>query len=150
MPNALFVVPFNNGSVQFPGIPENSQVEFCAIGYIPPPAGTAPYAFVELKTTQPIIDILTSRTDCLYVTTITETGYVATPLSATQRNQIRDKINAMGFTGAQYGLLNAAIQSSQNRSELALAIGTKAFFRDINKNAMINQDIAGGGLGNRN
>jgi hypothetical protein len=43
----------------------------------------------------------------------------------------------------QYGLLNAAIQSSQARDELAVAIATKAFYRTSNRVEMLESDLRG-------
>lgn len=145
--NALFVVPFSNGAPQFPGLPEETNVSFMTISYSPPPAGTAPYVLVELSTTPANVTTLTNRADCLYLCTVTEEGYTADALTAPQRVAIVNKIQAMGFTGAQYGLLNAAIQSSQNRGDLAYAIGTKAFFRNVAKEFMLESDMRGAGLG---
>jgi len=149
--NAMMVVPFENGSPQFPGLPENAQVGFCTISYSPPPAGTAPYVLVELTTTQTNIDILTARPDCLFLANviIDDDGkyWDTAPLLPTERNAIRAKVADMGFTGSQYGLLNAAIQSSQNREELVFALGTKAFFRDKDADFMAESDMIGAGLG---
>jgi hypothetical protein len=145
MPKAIMVVPFSNGSAQFPGVnQETDPVSWVCSAYVPPPPGAAPYALVMLNTTNAAIILLSGRADCLFICNVLEDGsYEPTPLTPTQRNDIRAKIAAMGFTGAQYGLLNAAIQASQNRSVLAFAIATKAFYRNINKDAMTDSNLIG-------
>lgn len=146
MAKAIMVLPFSSGSVQYPGLTDlqRAACSWVCASYAPPPPGTAPYALVLLATTQAIIDILTARADCLYICALNEDGsYDTKDLLAAERNAIRTKVNAMGFTGATYGLLNAAIQSSQNRGELADKLATRAFFRNIKKEFMSNADLRG-------
>ena len=146
--NYIMILPFNNGSIQFPGLAEDEpRPSFSIISYAPPPAGAAPYVLAEISTTQANVDILSARPDCLYMSRRDEEGYVTETLPAQERNAVRAKIAAMGFTGAAYGLLNAAIQASQNRADLVVAIGTKAFFRNVDKEFMNEAEVRGGRLG---
>lgn len=146
MTKAIIVVPWLNGSAQFPGI-DSAQVSWVCASYVPPLAGTPAYALVEISATQAIIDILTARSDCLFICSLDENGFDKTATTATQRNAVVTKIQAMGFTGAQFGLLNAAIQSSRNRSDLAVAIATKAFYRNTKKDFMTDRDLYGAAVG---
>lgn len=152
MPKCLIILPWSSGSVSFPGLTESelSQVTGYTCGsYAPPPPGAANYALVWLTASQAVIDKLSARSDCLYVCAVlldadgNQTGFETAALNATARNSVRSKLEAMGFTGAIYGLLNAAIQASQTRDDLAVAIATKAFFRDIDKTYMTVQDVRG-------
>lgn len=149
MAKAALVVPFSAGSAQFPGVDQvKYPISWVCASYVPPPPGTAPYALVMLSADQAAIDILTARADCLYICAINEDGSFDTKaLAAAERNAARTKVSSMGFTGAQYGLLNAAIQSSQKRDELAEALATKAFFRNIKKKFMTNADLRGAMIG---
>jgi len=141
MPKCLMVLPFSNGNIST----DLSRVASWVIGsYAPPPAGTAPYVLVWLDADQTVINTLTARTDCLFICNRNDDGSFETAnIMATARNAVRTKIANMGFTGSQYGLLNAAIQSSQNRTELAYALATKAFFRDADKTPMTQEDVMG-------
>ena len=143
MAKAIFVVPFAGGSPQFPGI-DATQVSYVCASYVPPPAGTAQYALVWIETSAANIATLTARADCLFIANRLDDGSIETAtITATQRNAVRTKIANMGFTGAQYGLLVAAINSSQNRDDLAVNIATKAFMRDVAKNFMTLRDVRG-------
>lgn len=138
MPIARMIVPFSSGSAQFPGV-DASKVSYVCVSYVPPPPGTAPYALVELNAPQDVIDALAARPDCLYLCAATEAGFDAAPLPAVSRSAIRAKIEAMGFKGAQYGLVNAAVQASQNRDELVIKLGEAAFFETADKKPLSKQ-----------
>ena len=146
---AMFILPFANGRPQFPGLAEDAQVGFCTISYSPPPLDTPQYVLVEIETEQANIDILAARADCLLMCNviIDEDGkqYDTDPITPTDRVAIRNKIAAMGWTGEQLGLINAAIQASQNSAELVYKLGTKAFIRNVNKDLLIDADITGQG-----
>lgn len=142
---AILVLPFDNG-IQFPGLVD-IQPDFCTLSYTPPPIGTAPYVLAEIRTDTANVDILATQPNVLYLCEVTEDGYVPAPLTAQDRNNIRAKVASMGFTGAQYGLLNAAIQASQNNSDLVYALAENAFFRTNQKDFMREQDLRGAGLG---
>lgn len=140
---ARMVVPWSNGNPAFPGV---EQVEYVVVSYAPPPPGTANYVLVEMRASQADIDALAARADCLFICAVTEDGFVATALSPTDRNNIVSKIQSMGFTGAIYGLLVAAIQASQNRGALAVNLSTAAFFRNVSRDYMTEADVRGGML----
>ena len=140
---AIMVVPWGSGSPSFPGI-EPEEIQGYTVGsYAPPPPGMPPYALVWLTATTAAIASLTAHADCLYVCDITEDGFVTEPISPQKRVAIKNKINNLGFEGAPFGLLNAAIQASQNREELAFAIATKAFFRSVDKEFMTEENVRG-------
>lgn len=152
MPRAMMILPFENGGIQFPNIDPETQVSFCIISYAPPPPDTAPYVLAMIDSEQSIIDSLTNESNCLFMANVIrdEEGgqdFEPAPLSPTDRNAIRAKVALMGFEGAQYGLVNAAIQASQNNSELVYNLGKAAFFRTVEKDFMRDQDIRGAGLG---
>ena len=142
---AVMVLPYDNG-IQFPGLPEDTRPDFCILSYAPPPPVTAPYILAEIRADSADIDTLKAQADCLYLCEVTENGYVTDPLAAQDRNEVRAKCAAL-FTGATYGLLNAAIQASQNRSDLVMAIAKNAFFRNEDKDFMLDEDMKGAGLG---
>jgi len=152
MPRAMMILPFENGSIQFPDLPQDANVSFCIISYAPPPAGTAPYCLAMIDTEQANIDSLRGEPNCLFMANVirNEDGgqeFETEALAGPARNAIRLKVEAMGFTGAQYGLVNAAIQASQNRDELVYSLGKAAFFRDDAANHMEDKHIRGAGLG---
>jgi len=141
MAKALMVLPFSNNQIS---VDLNSATGWVVGSYAPPPPGTAPYVLVWLEADQSLIDTLSARSNCLFICSRDENGdFETAEIAPQQRNAVRAKINAMGFTGSQYGLLNAAIQSSQNRSELAFKLANKAFFRDVNKTPMTEDDVRG-------
>ena len=142
---AVMVLPYDNG-IQFPGLPEDTQVDFCILSYAPPSSDIAPYVLAEIRAEGADVDTLAGQANCLYLCEVTEEGYSVEPLAPTDRVKIRNKISLL-IDGALYGLLNAAIQASQNRSELVFAIAQNAFFRDDNYMYMREQDVRGAGLG---
>jgi hypothetical protein len=138
------IVPFANGSPQFPGVNPETIQAWTVISYTPPPAGTAQFNLVWLEADVATITALTARADCLFICNLLDDGTFDKPaLEAADRNATRTKINAMGFTGAQYGQLNAAINSSANRDELAVKLATRAFFQNVKKDFMEEWQIRG-------
>ena len=139
--NAMFILPFD-GSIQFPGLPEDAQVGFCILSYAP-----AAYVLAEITTTQAHITTLTAQADCLFLCNviIDEDGksFETTPLVPQERVAIVNKVKAMGLPA----LVNAAIQASQNRSDLVYAIAYKAMTRNVQGDLMIEEDVKGQGLG---
>ena len=149
MAKCVMIVPWGVGQPDFKGQTVTGYV--CA-SYVPPLAGAANYVLVWMSAAQTVIDTLAARTDCLLVCNIVKDAnggenFETAALTATQRNTVRTKIANMGFSGAAYGLLNAAIQASQNRDALAFAIATRAFYRDTAKHFMTDADVAGTFLG---
>jgi len=138
---ATFILPFNNGSIQFPGLAEDEpRPSTVTISYAPPPSG-APYVLVDLDTTQANINILTARAECLLLATYDEENIrVAVDVPANERNAMRLKVQAMGFTGKQFGLINGAIQSGNMRPAM------NAFFRNIESEFITDAEVDGGGL----
>ena len=142
---AMFVLPYDNG-IQFPGLGEDVRPDYCIVSYAPPPPGTAQFVLAEIRTDAGNVDILKAPANCLYLAEVTEEGYSTDALIPTERNAIRTKCATL-FTGAIYGLLLAAILSSQNRTDLVYALATKAFFRNVAKDFMTEADLRGAGLG---
>jgi len=142
---AIFVLPFDNG-IQFPGLPAETQPDFCILSYAPPPPGTAPYVLAEIRADAADIDILKAEATCLYLCEVTADGYSPDALQPTERTAVRTKCASL-FDGALYGQLNAAIQASQNRTDLVFAIARNAFFRNVQKAFMQDADLRGAGLG---
>ena len=138
---ATFILPFNNGSIQFPGLAEDEpRPSFVLISYAPPPSG-APYVLTDIETTQANVDILSARPECLLLATYDAEGVrQAVDVPANQRNAMRAKVQAMGFTGAQFGLINGAIQSGNMRPAM------NAFFRNIESEFITDPEVDGGGL----
>ena len=143
--NAMMIVPFLNGAPSFPRLPEDAQVGFMTLSYTP-----ATYALVEITTTQANVDILTAQPNCLFLCNVIydEEGgksFETTPLAPTDRVAIVNKVKAMDFDNL--GLINAAIQASQNRSDLVYALAYKAMTRNVQGDLMTEQDVKGQGLG---
>ena len=142
--NAMMIVPFENGSPSFPGLPEDAQVGFMTLSYTP-----ATYALVEITTTQANVDILTAQPSCLFLCNVIEVDggkvFETTPLAPTDRVNITKKVKDMDFDNL--GLINAAIQASQNRSDLVYALAYKAMTRNVEGDLMIEEDVKGQGLG---
>jgi hypothetical protein len=160
MPVARFVVPFASGAPVFPGVPEFEpgvtessprvqSVSWVILSYAPPPADAPQYVLVELKASAANIAILTVRPECLFLCDVTEQGFTADSLTGAQRNSIRVKIESMGFVGAQYGLLNAAIQASSNRAELVVKLSLAAFYRSADRSFMTELDVLAGAMDRR-
>lgn len=142
MTKCLMVVPWGISRPQFPGVDESLINGWTCGSYVPPPEGN--HVLVWLNADQSVIDTLSSRNDCLYICLISDDGIIeTTAIGANERNAVATKVRNMGLPG----LVNAAIQSSQNRSQLAFALATKGFYRNKTKDPMTELDVRGTAIG---
>ena len=105
-------------------LPVDSVASFAVLSYAPPPL-SCPYVLAELSADQALIDTLAARPDCLLLCYVTEEGFETAPLAPQERVTIRNKIAAMEFPNL--GRINAAMQASQNKAELANKLAAAAF-----------------------
>ena len=124
-------------------LPVDSVASFAVLSYAPPPL-TCPYVLAELSADQALIDTLAARPDCLLLCYVTEEGFTPNPIAPTARVAITKKIKDMDFPNL--GLINAAIQASQNTALLAVKLAEKAFYRNVEQEYMTEAEILGGML----
>ena len=142
MPICRIILPYDGSEP--PALPGGAAFNAMAIiSYYPPPAAV-PYYLAELSASQAVIDALAARPDCLLLCYVTEEGFTPNPIAPTARVAITKKIKDMDFPNL--GLINAAIQASQNTAELAVKLATKAFARHVDGTLMTESDVLGGYL----
>jgi hypothetical protein len=152
MPKCIMILPWKNGT---PDI-DMSQIDgYVAASYVPPPKDSPQFVLAFIEAKQEYIDTLTARSDCLYICsrsnpkmdeggkTVDPGGIEKSPVNAATKSALRTKIQKMGFDGAKFGNLNAAISSGANRAEIAFALAKKAFARDRDGNNMTDEDLNG-------
>ena len=115
----------DGGGPLYPGLAEDESVKgYGGISYTPPPID-CPYVLAEVWADQAIIDALAAQPNCLLICYVTEAGFETAPLAPQERVTIRNKIAAMEFPNL--GRINAAMQASQNKAELANKLAAAAF-----------------------
>ena len=86
------------------------------------------YAAVWVVAPQAILDILKAQANTLFVISLdNENKWVSIPLAPQARVQIVNKLKSFGYDGGRFGLINAAIQASQNSTQAAVIILTQIY-----------------------
>ena len=117
-------------TLDLPGLTteQAAQVSINNPSAMPPLDSEPDYAAVWVVAPQAILDILKAQANTLFVISLdNENKWVSIPLAPQARVQIVNKLKSFGYDGGRFGLINAAIQASQNSTQAAVIILTQIY-----------------------
>ena len=115
--------------IHVPGLTDEQRGQVSINGPAEPIMGEPDYIATWIVAPLEIINLLTARSDCLFVIGLDDANqWVSMPIAPQDRVKVVNKLKFFGYEGSRFGLINATIQSSQNSTDAAMVILTRIFF----------------------